>query len=259
VESLLRLVFLLVAGYAAACAILYLLQDRLIFLPRPLLLDPAGPHVRPVTVEREHVRLRGWIVNADSSGALLIYFGGNAEELSGLVDVFAQLDAVTVLINYRGYGESEGSPSAADLIADAGAVVRAMHRRLGDGRRLILFGRSLGAGIAVQATRVAEVDGLILMSPYRTLTRLARRHAPFVPVDWLLRHRIDARDALDALPQQVLVMYGIRDYIIPTAESRAFVDLLDAAPRVVEFDAGHNVPLTHPALWPHVEAFVSDP
>jgi hypothetical protein len=257
VESLLRLVVVVLFGYAALCAAVYLLQDRLIFLPRPLTLQPDGPHVQPASVQRGDVTLRGWIVNADSPGPLLIYFGGNAEELSNVVNVFARLEAATVLINYRGFGESEGAPSAAALIADARAVVEVMDQRWGDGRPLILFGRSIGSGIAVEATRAARVDALILMSPYRTLTALAKRHVPYLPVDWLLRHHIDATAALALLPPEILVLYGRRDHIIPTEESRAFLRLLNPPGQLVEFDAGHNVPLLHPDLWLPIEKFVA--
>ena len=256
-DTLLRLAVLIAVAYAAVCGLLYLLQDRLIFLPQPLMDRPAGPHVRPASLERDDVTLRGWVVNPDASGPLVIYFGGNAEELSGLVETFARLPATTVLMNYRGYGESEGSPAAAKLIADARAVAHGMAERWGDGRPLILFGRSIGSGIAAQAARAAQVDGLILMSPYRTLTQLARHHMPWMPVGRLLRQRIDTTAALDTLPPRILVLYGRRDHIIPTAESRALVRLLDPPPVVVEFDAGHNVALTHAGIWPHVKAFLS--
>lgn len=255
-ESLTRLAVLLLAGYVAVCALLYLLQDRLIFLPGPLTQRPAGPHVQPATVQRDGVILRGWIVNPESSGPLVIYFGGNAEELSPLVDVFARLDATTALINYRGYGESEGSPSAAHLIADARAVVDAMVRRWDGDRELILFGRSIGSGVAAQAARAADVDGLILMSPYRSLAHLAKRQVPWLPVRWLLRHRIDTTAAIGTLPPRILVLLGKRDPIIPTEESRALVDQLSPPPEVVEFQAGHNVPLTSPQIWPHIVGFV---
>jgi hypothetical protein len=256
VEPLLRLIALLLLGYAALCAVLYLLQDRLIFFPGAVQHEPRGPHVQPASLQRADVVLRGWIVKAESTGPLVIYFGGNGEELSTLVDVFVRVDATTVLMNYRGYGDSEGEPSAAHLISDARAVVDAMRRRMGEDRRLILFGRSLGSGIAALTTRFAQVDATILMSPYRSLTRLAQRQVPFVPVRWLLRHRIDTTTALDTLPGRMLVLYATRDHIIPTDESRAFVRLLKHAPAVVEFTAGHNVPLTDPDIWPAIETFI---
>lgn len=259
-RMLLRIGLIMAAGYAAVCIGLYLLQDQLTFFPRPLPDDPVPPRARSsaaaTVVETDGVALRGWVVNPAAEGPLIVYFGGNAEELSTLTGIFTRLNATTALINYRGFGASEGSPSAAQLVADAAVVTQAMHQRWGHDRPLILFGRSIGSGIAAQASRGVEADALVLMSPYRSLTHVAERWFPYLPVRTLMRHRIDTTAALDALPRRILVLHASNDRVVPTAESRALVRLLDPAPRVVEFDASHNVPLTDPQIWPHLEDFV---
>jgi len=258
VNLLLKLAALLAVGYVFASIVLYLLQGQLIFYPQPPGPDPSSEAARPVSLERPEATLHGWVVNADSTGPLIIYFGGNAEEVSQLVDTFAPLPASTVLMNYRGYGRSGGRPSAAALLADAEAVVNEMRSRLGTERPLILFGRSLGSGIAAQTTRHARADGVILLSPYRSLTRLAQRYAPGMPARLLLRHRIDTTAALDTLPDRMLVFYSPTDLIIPADESRALIELLQPPPQVVTFDGGHNLPLDDAQIWPAVEAFVTD-
>lgn len=255
---LLKLTAALAAGYLFASIALYLLQAQLIFYPQPPGPEPTGDNVRPIVLERPDVTLHGWVVNGESSGPLILYFGGNAEEVSRLVDTFATLPASTVLMNYRGYGRSGGRPAAAALLADARALADEMQRRLGTERPLILFGRSLGSGIAAQTTRHVPADGVIMLSPYRSLTRLARRYAPGMPVEWLLRHRIDTTAALRTLPERVLVFYSPTDLIIPADESRALATLLEPPPQVVVFDGGHNLPLDDPQIWPAVEAFVAD-
>ena len=226
------------------------------FFPRPLEREPAGLHVEPASLERGSVTLRGWIVNGRSNGPLLFYFGGNAEEVSELADIFARLDAVTVLMNYRGYGTSGGEPTAAALIDDAAAVVAVMRQRLGADRKVVLFGRSLGSGIAALAARTADVDGIVLMSPYRSIEQIARRRYPFAPVGWMLRQDIDATLALDALPEHILVLYARRDRVVPAAESRAFLASLPVPPEIVEFIGPHNIALETPELWQAIEAFV---
>ena len=264
-DTLLRLAVTVLAGYAGLCLLLYLLQERMIFFPQPLAGQPQGPHVQPASIQRGAVTLRGWIVNPRSEGPLLIYFGGNAEEASELVGAFAKLDAVTVLMNYRGYGESDGKPAAADLIEDAAALVAAMISRFAEGqsppadaRPVILFGRSLGSGIAALAARAPQVDGLILLSPYRSIADIAAHRFPFVPVRWLLRHDIDATQALEQLPQRVLALYALRDRVVPTEESQALLDLLRFPPQAVEFQGGHGIPLETPAIWAAVAAFVRE-
>lgn len=254
-----KTVVILLIAYTALCGIAYLLQDRLIFLPQPLWQEPRGEHVEAVELARPDVTLRGWVVNPRSEGPLLIYFGGNAEELSWQAAVFARLEATTVLMNYRGFGASGGSPSVARLVEDARAVVAEMHRTRGDGRRLILFGRSIGSGIATQAGAAAPVDGLILMSPFRSLAEVGQRHLWFLPVRLLLRDDLDVDDVVvDKLPQRILVLHGTRDHIVPSAQTLALVEALQPRPEVVAYPGGHNEPLTHPQIWPAIRAFVTE-
>ena len=267
-ETLLRLALTAAAVYVGLCVVLYLLQERMIFFPRSLEGDPQGPGVEAASVQRGAVTLRGWVVNGDSNGPLLIYFGGNAEEVSGLAGTFAKLDAVVVLMNYRGYGASDGKPTAADLIDDAAAVVEAMVAKFGqvesaDGqpvrtqaRPVILFGRSLGSGIAALAARSPQVDGLILLSPYRSIADIAAHRFPIMPVRRLLRHNIDATLALGALPQRVLGLHARRDRVVPAAESQALLALLSPPPQVVEFQGEHNIPLETPTVWAAIKAFL---
>ena len=246
------------AIYVGLCAVLFLMQHRLIFHPRSVGHPPMGPNVVPVTVPTTDAALRGWVVNPEAAGPLLVYFGGNAEDVSGRIVDFAALDATTALISYRGYGESEGRPTATDLVEDAGVVVETMRQRFGEGREVILFGRSLGAGIAAVAAGAVSVDGLILLSPYVSLGRIAQQRFPVFPVRWLLQHDIDASAVAGALPDRLLVLYARHDNIVPTAESRAFVGLLSSRPQVVEFAGAHNTPMTAPPIWEAIKAFLRD-
>jgi pimeloyl-ACP methyl ester carboxylesterase len=257
VKSLLIIPLLLAGGYVTMVGALYLLQGSLIFHPQPPGPAPARDDVEPFALRRDGVTLRGWVVNPRHGGPLMVYYGGNAEEVSRLVGSVARLSATTVLVNYRGYGESEGSPAARTLIDDAAAVAEAARARLGGDRPLLLFGRSLGSGLAALTARQVPADGVILLSPYRSLTHLARRFAPIAPVDLLLRHRIDTTRALAALPDRVLVLYAPDDMIIPATESRALTALIRPPPEVVTFGGGHNVPLRNPDIWPAIERFVA--
>jgi len=255
-EVLIRIVLVLSAVYLGVCLLLYLLQDRLLFFPQPLEREPVGSHLEPVAVERGAVTLRGWVVNPHSKGPILFYFSGNAEEVSELVDLFARLDAVSVLINYRGYGSSGGEPGATDLVQDAAATVLEMRQRIDPERPVILFGRSLGSGIAALTAASTNVDGLILMSPYRSIEHIARHRYPFAPIRWLLRQNIDTASAVTSLPERVLVFHARRDRVVPTRESLEFLKMLRTKPEVVEFIGPHNIALQTPELWETIEGFV---
>ncbi|MCZ6886938.1 MAG: alpha/beta hydrolase [Gammaproteobacteria bacterium] len=257
--------------YVAVCALIFLAQDKLLFFPRSQTYQIDSPDAEPIEIAAAGVTLRGWIVNPLSQGPLVIYFGGNAEELSPLVRTFVPLDATTVLINYRGFGLSEGSPSQDALVGDARIIVQTMTQRFGKQRSLYLFGRSLGAGVAALAAATGSPDGLILLSPYRSVTHLARQRFPWAPVAWMLRHPFDVESVVGTLPERILVIYATDDRVIPASESRALLALLKGAPlkgaplkgaplksdpQAVEVRGAHNQPLDGPAIWGPVKAFL---
>lgn len=251
-ETLIR--FLVVAGFAyvAFCGLLFLLQDRMIFFPRPLERPPPGPDVTPMELHTGEVLLRGWIVNPESTGVVAVYFGGNAEEVSHLVTPLRKLDITSVLVNYRGFGESEGTPSAAALLEDAAFVVARMRERFA-GRELAIVGRSLGSGIAARTAAEAGVQRLVLVSPYRSIAHIASSRFPVVPVRWLLKHNIDVAEVASMLPPGILVVHAVDDRVVPTEESQALAALL-RAPQVVVWNGPHNVPLDSPSIWPAMRA-----
>lgn len=253
-EMLIRLLVVAGLAYVAFCALLFFLQDRMIFFPRPLEGRPGGPDVEPLEIHTGEVVLRGWVVNPHHAGVVGVYFGGNAEEVSHLVTPFARLDATMVLLNYRGFGESEGTPSAAALLNDAAFVVEWVRERFA-GRELALVGRSLGSGIAARAAAEAGAERLVLVSPYRSIAQIASSRFPFVPVRWLLRHNIDVAEVAAKLPAGVLVIHALDDHVVPTAESQALVALL-REPQVVIWNGPHNVQLDLPPIWPAMRAYL---
>ena len=247
-----------VGAYIGICALLWAFQEKLIFHPRPVLRTPPNPPAEPIEIARGTVVLRGWIVNAQSEGPLVVYFGGNAEEVSRNVENWAARAATTVLVNYRGYGDSTGSPGEAALKADAVAISGWARSRFPE-RPLVLFGQSLGSGIAVLASPVVKPDALILISPYRSVEHIARRTLPIVPVRTLLRHRFDAQTAAADLPR-TLVLASERDEVIGFKENRAMIEAINAGTGgLVElhtFRLFHNQFFNHPPVWQAVDEFL---
>ncbi len=247
-------------GYAALCALVYAAQDRLIFYPHKN-VRPVPPSAEPVALDRDDVTLHGWLVNGSTPGPVVIYFGGNGEELSGLVPTVAALKATTVLVNYRGYGESEGAPSQDALVADGKAVYDWVRSRFAE-RPIIVAGRSIGTGVAQLTVAERPADGVVLVSPFRSVRHLAERIYPWLPVRWLLRHPFDTTPAHASLPEDnTLVLYATDDTIIPPRETEAYLAALDTRrpplrPQVVTFRGNHNVPLESPSIWRALTRFL---
>jgi hypothetical protein len=206
--------------------LLWLFQERLIFFPRPLESRPplrAGVEEVAITAA-DGASLRGWLVGGGGSPApLVIYFGGNAEEVSWLAEVAGEFAGWSLLlVNYRGYGESEGKPGEKQLLADALAVYDYARRHQGvNPERIVAMGRSLGSGVAVYLATERSLRGVILVSPYDSLVEVGRRHYPYLPISLMLRHRFDSIGRAPRIDAPLLCLVAAGDRIIPTPHSNA--------------------------------------
>ena len=249
-----RVFAVLGALYLLLCLLLWALQERLIFHPQPPAATPVPPAAKPVALDRGEATLHGWIVNEAAPGPLLVYYGGNAEEVSAHLPGWANLDRPTVLFNYRGYGASTGRPSEDALVGDAVAIAAWARQQL-PGRPLVLFGLSLGSGIAVLAAAQVQPDAAILVSPYRSVAHIARRRFPIFPVRYLLRHPFDAESVAARMPP-TLVFASPTDRVIPFDESAAMVATLGERAALRAFDVIHSGFLDHAPVWREVAVFL---
>jgi len=255
-------VVLVVAGGLVAA--LYALQDQMLFFPRPLVgAAPSGSHVESVEIVAEDgIRLRGWLVKSEQSPApLIVYFGGNAEEVSWLAATGAERSGWSMLLmNYRGYGHSEGRPSEGRLFADAVRIYDWAAGRAGvDARRIVGMGRSLGSAVAIYLATQRPLAGLVLVTPFDSITAVAQRHYPFLPVRWLLRHPFDSLSRAGAITVPTLMLVAGRDTIIPPVHARRLYERWPGPKRWIEFPgADHDTISSEPGYWRAITTFLAE-
>ena len=255
------------AGLLAAGGLLaavWALQEHMLFFPRPLAgPEPAGAAVEPVELQAgDGTWLRGWLVRAGAVPApLVIYFGGNAEEVSWMAATAGRLPGWSLLLmNYRGYGRSEGRPGEAELFADAVLVHDHVVRRPDVERdRIVAMGRSLGSGVAVHLASNRPVAGVVLVTPFDSITAVAERHYPYLPVRWLLRHRFDSLARAPDLHAPLLGLVALRDAVIPPAHARKLAERWAGPQTWREFpEADHDSISDAPGYWPAIAAFLQE-
>jgi pimeloyl-ACP methyl ester carboxylesterase len=250
--------------------LVYLAQERLIFFPQRLNqlaalgMQQSYPRAEAFELAAEDgVRLRGWLVGgpARRPWPLALYFGGNAEEVSWLVPEFSRVpDWAALLVNYRGYGLSQGQPSETMLYEDALALYDRVTRRPDiDSGRVIVVGRSLGTGVATYLASQRPVAGVVLISPYDSLVEVAREAYPFLPVNLLLRHRFDSVSRAPSIHVPLLALVAARDDIVRPERSRQLVQAW-GGPAHIEVLEGvdHNTIQSHPAYWRLIAAFLAE-
>jgi uncharacterized protein len=245
---------------------LYFFQDRMLFYPMPAansVPTPARGELESVSlVAGDGVTLSGWFVRSGAPRApLVIYFGGNAEEVSwliGMADRFAGHSLL--LLNYRGYGGSGGKPSEAALFADALlAYDWARQRQDIDPTRIIAFGRSLGSGVAVHLAAHRPLAGAVLVSPYDSVRALAQSIYPWLPVGLLLKHPFDSMSHAGAITVPVLCVVAERDRVIPVPHSRRLFDAWGGKDRrwIEVRGAGHDDVSGEPRYWDEITLFLT--
>jgi alpha-beta hydrolase superfamily lysophospholipase len=222
--KLLAVICLITVGaYVASCALYYLQQDRMLFLGAGSVTPPSDPRIQPVENVVNGLHLRGVRVLAQEGNTVLLYFGGNAEPVVYNALPMLRLASITAyLIDYRGYGDSEGSPSERALRDDALANfdwVRAQH----PDSRIVLVGRSLGSAMALHVATRREVDGIVLISPFTSIRDVAAYHLPWLPVRLLLKHPFETTPDAHRIEVDVLVIAAENDSVIPRQFTDAFV------------------------------------
>lgn len=238
--------------------LMFLAQDSLIFHPQPLREEQraviAGRGAaQSVFMEADGVRVHAWHVAGDP---LVLYFGGNAEEVSWMLEeVRRRTPGVGwLLVDYRGYGASQGSPSERALVADALQWYDKFSKQ-----KIYVFGRSLGSGVAVQLAAARPVAGVVLVAPFDSLVEVGKHHYPYLPVSWLLRHRFDSAALAPKIGAPLLCIVAERDEIIPKVHSQRLYDAWGGPKRWVTLEgASHNATDDAVNYWPSIRKFLTE-
>ena len=203
-----------------------------------------GLHAETVEIAAsDGVRLRGWWVRGGGRMALL-YFHGNAGNVSHRLDrtrtLVEALDVDVALVDYRGYGRSDGRPGEAGLYADGEAIYAEARARGFSPDRIVLFGESLGSAVAIETALRQPARALILEAPFLSVRRMARALLPIVPT-FLLRTRFDNESKIGRIGIPKLVAGSDRDDVVPFSQTRRLFELA-AEPKTLHVvrGASHN-------------------
>jgi fermentation-respiration switch protein FrsA (DUF1100 family) len=250
-NGFLSIVLLAALGYGGLAGLLYLMQPRLLYYPnmptRELMATPTqtGLDYEAVTLHTDDgVRLSAWFIPHPLPRATLLFLHGNAGNLSHRLEsirLFHDLGLAVFIIDYRGYGQSEGRPSEAGTYRDAAAAWDYLigERHLA-AHEIVIFGRSLGAAIAAELASHTRPAALIIESAFTSVPNMAARLYPWLPVRWLSRYRYDTQGALETIACPVLIIHSREDDIIPYAEGEQLYAHAREPKRFMELHGGHG-------------------
>lgn len=263
-KNLARFFVIGVIIYAGICAFFYWHQEKFIFFPQPVGLHPVRDDTEIIKfVTKDGTELGGLLIknSIKKKTPLIIYFGGNAEEvLYNANDAHKYNGWSLALINYRGYGGSEGVPSEENLFSDALELYDYFSKRADiDSGKIVVVGRSLGSGVAIYVAEQRTVRGVIAITPYDSIDAVAKEKFPFLPVSILLKHRFDSISRAPHIKVPLLGLVAERDTIVPPHHAKRLTANWGGRVRTVIIPkADHNSINERSLYWTNIESFLSE-
>lgn len=236
---------ILAAGYLAGLALLYLRQREMVF-PIPT-AERTTPAAAGFTTAEEHFlttpdgeKIIVWHVPAKPGHSVIVYFHGNGDFLAGRVNRFEAMTADgtgLIALSYRGYAGSTGAPSEQGMLRDAGAAYAFAAARY-ETQRIVVWGFSIGTGVAVGLASEHSVGKLILEAPYTSVADVIALRYRFIPARFLVRDQFRSDERIGRVTAPLLIMHGTNDPVIPFAFGERLFALAHEPKRFVRIPGG---------------------
>lgn len=234
-----------------AVGALWVFQRRFIYFPSqalPFVAATALLGAEEVSFPTDDgLMLSAWLVppSADANGTTVVVFQGNAGNRGDripLAKAMTDRGYGVLLVDYRGYGGNPGNPTEDGLLADGRAAVAYLETRADvDADRLVYFGESLGAAVAIGVAEQRPPAALVLRSPFTSLPEVASVHYPFLPTSALLWDRFPNLERIRRIDAPIFVVAGSADSVVPAAQSRRLYEAAPEPKRLVMIEgADHN-------------------
>jgi uncharacterized protein len=260
--GLLQVAAVVAALYLAACLLLFWRQDTLIFFRVQNDVGLRSQHQQShITIDSHGQTLDGWwLRDPDDARPLILYFGGNADDVLYSADKLRASNLGSVLaFNYRGYGRSTGEPSQASLYEDALSIYDYAIGHGASPKQIVLVGRSLGSGVATMLAAHRSVAAVVLITPFDSLASVGAGHYPFFPVRLILRHPFPSDEWARDARAPVLILAAELDQIVPPVHAQRLFDRW-AGPKQFHLleGVGHNDIDFHRNYFPLIEDFIAE-
>jgi len=236
-ETVIFILLAVLALYAVILVIYYFIQERLLFVAAPLQLrhrfQLASPFEELYLESQDGGKIHALLIHAKDPKGLILYFHGNTGNMNRWSLVAEELTTYNfnvLVVDYRGFGKSQGRRTEANMIADA-QVIYGHAKTLAKENRLVVYGRLLGTGLAVKVASENDPWKLVLETPYYHLPEVAFHHFPFIPVKWLLRFKFRSDLYIPKVHCPIAIFHGTRDRIVPYSSGLKLYELIGDDPK----------------------------
>lgn len=255
--------------YAGICALLYFNQDELLFHPQPGSKQEVAEILKTYRefdtlcfTMKDGNRTYGFISKdtLKEKLPLILYFGGNAEEVSHLAEYKSYFpNTMMVMLNYRGFGLSKGIISEKTMFSDAlEAYDKLITMPEIDAGKVIVIGRSIGTGVATYVSSQRNAKATVLITPYENMIDVAFEKYPFLPIGLLIKHPFKSDKYAKTISTPVLSLIAKNDEVIPKQHAYNLMSVWKGKTAVLEVDEDHHSIMGNEAVWQRIEQFVKE-
>jgi len=212
----------LLAVYLLVLLFIYFTQRNLLYHPgdNNYLDDKIQFSYKEVFIEVDQdIKLKSWLIEKDlKKYKTLVFFHGNAGNLFNRVhklNELHKLDINILIISWRGFSGNSGNPTEKNLYQDAQKSIEWLNSKGIESKKIILYGESLGTGVAVELAQKNIFNSIILESPFTSMAKTAKIYYPYLPVNLLLKDKYDSINKIHKITKPILIMHGMKDDLVP--------------------------------------------
>lgn len=250
--------------YLILLALLFIFQRNLQYLPSGKISDisnyPLEGFTQKFLITQDSFRILSWYKKpASSDNKIILYFHGNAGNIGDRAHklaTFAKDGFGIMAISYRGYSGSEGSPTQTGLMLDAQASLDFLFKEGYKAEDIILFGESLGSGVAMQLATKYRFAALILESPYSSIVSVAKKSYWFVPVNLLLKDKFESVKAAPKITSPILIIHGTNDQVVSYDEGKKLYRFIQSKKKFTTVDGAGHLDFSEAFLLKEIKEFM---
>jgi hypothetical protein len=239
---------ILFLSYAAVVALMYFLQDSLLYFPQKELSQTPGDinleYEEIIFKAKDGTEISGWFVGARDEKGVVLFCHGNAGNISHRLDsikIFNNLNLSVMIFDYRGYGKSRGKPTEQGTYLDAEAAWDYLIRtKQKTPESITLFGRSLGGAVAAEIAFRKNPGRLIIESGFTSVTELAKKHYPWLPIKLISKFKYSTIEKIGSIKCPKLIIHSPADEIVPFEHGRTIYQKGSQPKEFLEIRGNHN-------------------
>ena len=217
--------------YVSVCTYMYVFQRNFLYHPDKnnyLRSEKLNADTKEISVpSTEGIALKAWFYKNPQNKYTVLFFHGNAGGLGNRIYKLNELKNLNLnylIISWRGFSGNKGSPTEQGLYSDARSALKWLEKNNISKSKIILYGESLGTGVAVEVGQNQKFAGIILESPYTSIVDAAKIYYPYLPVDLILKDKYLSLKKIKNINSPTFIMHGGADIIIPIAMGKKLFD-----------------------------------